>query len=105
MTLLLATLFVVLVAVFGMFLTYARPENIERPFMVGALTTATSLVAGWLLWLQWHQGDPNRAGSAVAFALFAVSGFAIGRAIDVAMGPRTMSADERQATLGAELAD
>ena len=105
MTLLLATLFVVLVAVFGLFLSFARPENIERPFMVGFLTTMTSLVAGWLLWLQWRQGDTEGGGSAIAFALFAVSGFAVGRAIDAVMGPRTVSADERQATLGAELAD
>ena len=105
MALLFATIFVSLAVVFGLFLMFARPENIERPFMVGGLTTATSLISGWLLWLQWQEGDTTRSGSAIAFALFAMAGFAIGRAIDVAMGPRTMTADERQATLGAELAD
>lgn len=105
MTLLLASLFVALVAVFGMFLAYARPENIERPLMVGALTTLTAVVSGWLLWLEWHQGAPNGSGTTIAFALFAVAGFALGRAVDAIMGPRRETADERQATLGAELAD
>ena len=105
MTLLLCTLFVVLVGTSGLFLAYARPENIERPLMVGILTTATSLAAGWLLWLEWHQGDPNRAGSPILYALLAVAGFGLGRAIDAIMGPRRLSADERQATLGAELSD
>lgn len=104
MVLFLSTLFVVLVGVFGLFLTFSRPENIERPFMVGALTTVTSLFAGWLLWLQW-QSFTRSTGSEVAFALLAVAGFGFGRAIDAAMGPRRMSADERQATLGADLAD
>ncbi len=88
-----------------MFLTFARPENIERPFMVGAFTTATACVAGWLLWLEWHTGTPGSSGSAIAFSLFAVSGFALGRAIDTIMGPRTRAADDRQSTLGADLAD
>ena len=104
MTLLLCTLFVALVGTFGVFLTFARPENIERPFMVGAITTATSLLAGWLLWLQWQSFTPS-AGSAIAFALLAVAGFGIGRAIDVTLGARRLTADERQATLGADLAD
>ncbi len=104
MVLFLCTLFVVLAGVFGMFLAFARPENIERPFMVGVMTTVTSYLAGWLLWLQWHSNAPS-AGSAVAFALLAVAGFGIGRAVDVAMGPRRLTADERQATLGADLAD
>lgn len=105
MTLLLATLFVALVVTFGVFLSFARPENIERPFMVGLMTTVTGLIAGWLLWLEWQQGGGARSGSSIAYALFAASGFALGRAIDMIMGPRTLSADERQATLGAELAD
>lgn len=105
MTLLLCELFVTLVGVFGMFLAFARPENIERPLMVGALTTATALLSGWLLWLETQHGNPNHQGIAVAYALFALTGFALGRAIDVVMGPRRASADERQATLGADLAD
>lgn len=106
MTLLLATLFVAVVTMFGVFLAFARPENIERPFMVSLFTLATALVSGWLLWLEWQTpGGANHSGSAVAFALFSVSGFALGRAVDTIMGPLTHSADERQATLGAELAD
>ena len=87
-----------------MFLAFARPENIERPFMVGAMTTASSFLAGWLIWLQWHSYTRS-AGSEVAFAFLAVAGFGLGRALDVAMGPRPLSADERQGTLGADLAD
>lgn len=106
MTLLLATLFVALVAMFGLFLMFARAENIERPFMVGGLTVATAAISSWLLWLEWQTGVPGgHAGSAVAFALFSASGFALGRAIDAIMGAKVHSADERQATLGAELAD
>ncbi len=106
MTLLLASIFVAIVVTFGVFLTFARPENIERPFMVGALTTTTGMIAGWLLWLEWHQATPDsHPGSAVAFALFAASGFALGRAIDTILGARAHSAEESQATLGADLAD
>ncbi len=105
MTLLLATIFVVLVGTFGTFLAFARPENIERPYMVGLLTTITSMVAGWLLWIEWRQGTPDHHGIAVAYAAFALFGFALGRGIDLVMGPRRGSADERQATLGADLAD
>jgi len=106
MTLLLATLFVALVTMFGVLLMFARTENIERPFMVGLFTTGTALLAGWLLWLEWQQAaTTSSSGTAIAFALFSVSGFALGRAVDVIMGPRTHSAEERQATLGAELAD
>lgn len=105
MTLFLCSGFVLLAAVFGMFLLYARPENIERPILVGSLTSLTAFVAGWLLWLQSHQGNPDKAGSAVLFALIPVAGFALGRGIDAIMGPRRATADERQATLGAELSD
>lgn len=104
MTLILVTLFVVTVGTFGIFLAFARPENIERPLLVGALTTLTALISGWLVWLEWHQGA-DRPGSAIAFGLFAVSGFALGRALDTILGPRTVSADDRQATLGADLSD
>ena len=104
MVLLLATIFVGLVVTFGVFLTYARPENIERPFMVGALTTLTGMIAAWLLWQEWH-GGTGSAGRAATFALIAVSGFALGRGIDVAMGARPINEDDRQATQGAELAD
>jgi hypothetical protein len=106
MTLFLATLFVALVAMFGVLLMFARPENIERPFMVGGFTVATAGISSWLMWLEWQSsGAANHGGTAVAFALFAASGFALGRAIDQIMGPMAHSADERQATLGAELAD
>lgn len=94
-----------LVGLFGLFLAFARAENIERPLMVGMLTTSTALLSGWLLWLEARHGDPAHQGIAVAYALFALSGFALGRAIDVIIGPRRETADERQATLGAELAD
>ena len=105
MILLLASIFVAMVVIFGVFLSFARPENIERPFLVGVLTTVTSLAAAGLLWTEWQQGGAGHAGTAVAYSLFAASGFALGRAVDTILGPRTMSADERQATLGAELAD
>lgn len=104
MTLILASLFVILVAFFGICLTFARPENIERPFMVGAMTFATAAIASWLMWLQWRTGGGS-AGLAVAIALFAVSGFGVGRALDMILGPGRSDADDRQATLGAELAD
>ena len=105
MVLFFGTLFVILVAVFGMFLTFARPENMERPFLVGALTTLTSLLAGWPLWLQWHRFDHGGAGFTVLCCLLAASGFGFGRAIDFAMGARRETADELQATLGADLSD
>ena len=105
MILLLAALFVTLVTTFGVFLAFANPANIERPFMVAVMTTFTGLLAGWLLWLEWHQGVPGKTGTAVAFSLLAISGFVLGRAVDRAMGPRIRPADERQSTLGADLAD
>jgi hypothetical protein len=105
MVLLLATLFVVLMLVFGTALVFARPENIERPFMVGAITTSASLVSCGLMWVEWHRGTPGSAGVEIAFALLPLFAFFVGRAIDYTMGPRRESVDERQATLGAELAD
>ena len=105
MTLILCSGFVLLAAVFGMFLLYARPENIERPILVGTLTSLSAFVAGWLLWLQSHQGNPDKTGSAVLFALIPIAGFALGKGIDTIMGPRRQTADERQATLGADLSD
>ena len=104
MVLFLCTGFVILAVTFGLFLMFANPENIERPFMVGAFTTTTSLLAGWLLWLQWHSFSRS-AGIAALSALLAMSGFGLGRMLDVAMGARRLTADERQATLGADLSD
>ena len=104
MVLFLCTGFIILCGVFGVFLTFARPENIERPFMVGVLTTVTSALGGWIVWLQWKSFSPS-TGLEIAACLLAVAGFAIGRAVDLAMGAGRLDADERQATLGADLSD
>lgn len=105
MELLLATIFVALVATFGAFLMFARPENIERPFMVGVLTLATSLVALWMIFDDWQRGPTIGMGSAISRSLLALLGFGVGRVFDMILGPRMSRTQDREATIGADLAD
>jgi len=97
----LAVIFVAMVALFGLFLLFSRGLNIERNGLVGSFTFITAAMAGIILANVASLG----AISMLSLCFLAVSGFAVGRAIDFLLGPREHSEETREGTWGADLAD
>ncbi len=101
----LTCVFVGCVALLGALTLFVRAENIERNGLVGSLTLATSLIAMALLEHDWSVNFPYGAGTLISICLLAIFGFALGRFLDYILGPREHSADSREATIGADLAE
>jgi hypothetical protein len=97
----LTVIFVSMVALFGMLTLFVRAMNIERNALVGTLTFMTAAISGIVL------ATADNLSNAALISLCALSlvGFAVGRFIDYVLGAREHSADSREATLGADLAD
>jgi hypothetical protein len=72
----------------GLFVLFARSENIERPFVVGALTMSSSLIAMIMLdhlrRIDYRFHFTDLLGVCVVASL----GFLIGRILDRLLGPK-----------------
>ena len=101
----LASVFAGCALLLGLCTLFVRAENIERTVMVGSLTIGTSLCALVVLARCYKTGIGMEAGNLAGICILAVSGFALGRMIDLMLGPRPYSPDSREGTLGADLAD
>lgn len=89
---------------FGLGLLFVRAARIERSLLVGLMTIATALIAGFVL--SSMNAATFGAGDMVSLLLVAFLGFGVGWAYDALMGPLPLSSrDEREATLGSDLAD
>jgi hypothetical protein len=96
-------LFVTFVGVMGLGLMFVRGTNIERNALVGVATLATALIAGLILGLAGSRSMSE--WGLIVTALFSMTGFFLGRGIDLLLGARDRSDDARNATLGADLSD
>jgi hypothetical protein len=102
----LASIMVAVMILFGLGVLFVRAAKIERNLMVGLFTIGTSLIAAFILRSQIGHTDLFTPGQMWSVMLLSVFGFAVGLVYDRIAGPRPMpSRDEREATLGADLAD
>jgi hypothetical protein len=100
----LACIIVGVMTLFSLGLLFVRAENIERRNFVGAASLATTIIAMTMLWNDARNGqnaDPNAAWWAMAVSL---SGFFVGRIVDLVLGGRR-TAHDVDPTLGSDLSD
>jgi hypothetical protein len=91
---------------FGLGLLFVRASRIERNVLVGACTLATSLLGAFILGSQSGYTGEFTLGQALSIGCLSILGFGVGWLYDRLAGPKSMaSKDDREATLGAELAD
>jgi hypothetical protein len=93
-------------ALVGVGVLFVRAKNIERRWVVALPTLLGTMLSVYILAVQpvWAGGrDTTLPLLAVLIAVF---GFAIGRFVDFALGPRPLEEIKQdQATYGADLAD
>jgi hypothetical protein len=97
-----ASVFVGMVALFGMAVMFVRAENIERNMMVGAMTVTTALLAGLILYYN-PRGLDNSA--LFGIALLSLLGYAAGRVVDFYLGGEDPEADLGKRSFNGDLAD
>ncbi len=95
--------FVAFVGLFGMGIMFARSSNIERNGLVGSLTVLSSLIAAGMLYAAWRA--PTTLFWLVMIALVSTMGYFLGRGIDMLLGGKGPSDENRKGTLGADLSD
>ncbi|MEZ0325185.1 MAG: hypothetical protein ACAH95_04715 [Fimbriimonas sp.] len=99
----LTAIFVAFVGVTGLGLLFVRATNIDRNGLVGALTVLTAIIAAAIMYFS---GSTRMSEWAlVVVALFSVTGFVFGRALDRWLGAKDLSVDARKGTLGSDLSD
>jgi len=89
---------------FGLGLMFVRAENIERRNFVAATTLVTTFIAGVMLWNDGRTGQSASSEAAWYAMGVSISGFFIGRVIDLLMGGRR-NAHDVDPTLGSDLSD
>jgi len=87
----------------GLCVLFARSENIERPFVVAAMTVSGSLLAVILMDHFSHVGRFG-LGDLLMVCVVAASGFFFGRLLDRLMGPRQLEFVDVE-MVGTDLAD
>jgi hypothetical protein len=102
----LASIVVAVMLLFGLGILFVRAAKIERNILVGFCTLGTTLIAGFILRSNIGHTDSFTSGQMWSVLLLSVLGFAVGMIFDRIAGPRQLpNRDEREATLGADLAD
>lgn len=103
--LVLCSIWVGCVVVFGLAVMFARAEYFERPLLVGGMTLLTAIVALALLYNEYRLGLRTTTAAFVSIGVLAAFGYGIGRILDLLLGPQTHPLEETEPTLGADLAD
>jgi len=91
---------------FGLGLLFVRAAWIERDTLVASLTLITTLIACVVLYSNAPRSNQFTSSQMVSLMMLSVLGFGIGWLYDRLIGPKPLAPrDDREATLGAELAD
>ncbi len=102
----ISAVFVGAMVVFGLGILFVRAARMERNILVGSLTLLTTLIAGFVLKSYSASSSQFTASQMISMMMLCLVGFGVGWLFDRIAGPKTLaSSDEREATLGSELAD